>query len=327
MYNATNKDRLISRYLNGNFTQKDEKELLEWISESSNNKKKFFEIKDLWDAEVKPSFNGTEQLLQFYKKQALRKRNIKIPLWISGVAVAAILVVGFIIGSLLTKNYYPVHGQSESFYVPMGSKSQLTLSDGTKVSLNSQSRLFLCDNFSEINRTVSLSGEGYFEVKSDKKHPFIVKTNNFEVRVTGTKFNVSSYSDDENISATLSEGHIQLYTKNNQEFILKSGDKISFNKKTMESSLQRADIEAELSWVNGEFIFKEIPFSNLIKKLERWYDVKLLYKGLQFNAMKYSGRFKNQETIWQVLDALKLTTPIDYKRINFREFNLIYKPM
>jgi len=209
----------------------------------------------------------------------------------------------------------------------MGSRSRLTLADGTKVSLNSDSRLQLDDHFSSKNRIVTLTGEGYFEVKADRSRPFIVKTGKFDITVTGTKFNVSSYPDDENVSATLAEGKIRLSTSNKNTYLLLPGEKMSFDQKTMNPVLEKADLEAELAWTKGEFIFREIPFPDLIRRLERWYDVKLSYSGSEFNLIRYSGRFKNQETIWQVLDALKLTTPIDYKKSNLREFELIYRPM
>jgi ferric-dicitrate binding protein FerR (iron transport regulator) len=91
--------------------------------------------------------------------------------------------------------------------------------------------------------------------------------------------------------------------------------------------LGSADVESEIAWKDGEFIFRNIPFPELVKRLERWYDVKLNYTDEGLQKYTYTGRFKNQETIWQVLDALKLTSPIDYRKNTFREFELIYKPL
>ncbi|MFA5419517.1 MAG: FecR domain-containing protein [Bacteroidales bacterium] len=324
---ATDHERLIVRYLNGDYSKEDRQNLIDWINERPENKELFLGIKDIWDASLKKSNTETQQLLQFYKKQASRKKKVHMPGWFSGVAAAAVLVIGLVIGSLIQYGGHESMGQIESFYVPMGSRSRVTLTDGTTVSLNSNSRMELDDGFSGTNRIVSLQGEGYFEVKADKNNPFTVKTDNFNITVTGTRFNVSSYADDQKISATLAEGRVQLATKNSKTIVLKPGEKITFDQKTMQPVLEQADVESELAWVEGEFIFKEIPFPDLIRKLERWYDVRLLYKGNDFNSMMYSGRFKNQETIWQVLDALKLTTPIDYKKTDFREFELIYKPM
>ncbi|MGE4587054.1 MAG: FecR family protein [Mangrovibacterium sp.] len=327
MIGTTAYERLIARYLNGDYSEEDGQSLIDWINERPENKELFLEIKDSWDASLKKSNTESWQLLQFYKKQASLKKKVHMPGWFSWVAAAAFLVIGLVTGTLIPYGGHENMGQIESYYVPMGSRSRLTLADGTKVNLNSDSRLEVDDHFSPKNRIVTLTGEGYFEVSADSKHPFTVKTKKFDITVTGTKFNVSSYADDQKIGATLAEGRIQLETKHNRIIVLKPGEKISFDHKTMQSVLEQADIESELAWVKGEFNFKEIPFPDLIRRLERWYDVKLVYKGDDLNSMLYSGKFKNQETIWQVLDALKLTTPIEYNKINFREFELIYKPM
>ncbi|MDX9881539.1 MAG: FecR domain-containing protein [Prolixibacteraceae bacterium] len=326
MINTNEHEQLIARYLNGELLKDDEAALLCWISENPGNKKLFFEAKDSWDAALKSRAKETEQLLQFYKKQAIKKGAFGLSGWISGAAAAAVLVAGLIMGSLLQGNFRESKSQVESFSVPTGSRSQVTLADGTIVDLNSDSRLELCDDFSARNRTVTLTGEGYFNVKADREHPFTVRTKKFDIRVTGTKFNVSSYPNDQKISATLTEGQVHVSTFNNTSFTLKPGEKISFRQQTMEPFLEQADVESELAWVKGEFIFKEIPFPDLVRRLERWYDVKLIYKGSDFDAMVYNGKFLNQETIWQVLDALALTSPIDYRKINFREFELLYKP-
>jgi ferric-dicitrate binding protein FerR (iron transport regulator) len=323
---TTDYEQLIVRYLNGELSAGDAQNLFLWVNEHPGNKKLFLEIKDSWDAGLKRKACETEQLLFFYKNQALRKRKAPIPVWLMGAAVAAMLVIGLITGILLQEDP-SLTAQIESFTVPMGSRSTVTLADGTKVKLNSDSHLELDEHFSSQNRRVSLTGEGFFEVKADNKHLFTVKTEKFDITVTGTKFNVSSYADDRKISATLMEGRISLSSKDHKDFILKPGEKISFDQETMHSILTKTDVQSEMAWVNNEFIFKEIPFSDLIRRLERWYDVKLIYHGSAFDSMVYSGRFKNQETIWQVLDALKLTTPIDYRKNNFREFELIYKPM
>ncbi len=221
--------------------------------------------------------------------------------------------------------------QTESFQVfsvPLGSRSKVLLADGTEVSLNSGSELKYSSNFSAGNRVVQLTGEGFFEVKSDKEHPFLVKTSDFDVKVTGTRFNVCAYPENKNLSAALVEGKIELKMNGtNQSFEINPGDKFELDRKTRKYTLENAVIESEIAWKDGEFIFRKIPFPDLVQRLERWYDVKLNYSGAELQNYTFTGRFKNQETIWQVLDALKLTSPIDYRKTTFREFEIIYKPL
>ena len=325
MTQTTESENLIARYLNGTVSGEEEAALLQWINESAENKNTFLTVKDTWDASRKASERGDEELLRFYKNQLHKKRKTGSVAWISGLVAAAVLVIGLVFGGALQGYLGSQKGSAEKFLVPKGSRSQVVLTDGTVVNLNSESELLLCKDFSERKREVILKGEGFFEVKSDKRHPFLVKTEKFDIKVTGTKFNVSSYSVDRKIYTTLVEGQIQLTTRTNKTYILKPGEKLNFNQETMEATVEYADLESEQAWVKGEFIFKNIPFPDLINRLERWYDVKLTYSGQEFDEMVYSGKFKNQETIWQVLDALVLTTPISYNKRNFREFELNYR--
>lgn len=319
--------QLIAAYLNGEISRDEEAELKTWIQADQSNRSFFYSIKDTWDSSKSLTVDINTQLLHFYQKQAQAvKSNRRIlPLWIKVAAAAAILMVGIFSAQFVPFLKPEPQSMVESFQVPKGSRSQIVLADGTHVNLNSNSKLELDKNFSGNLREVYLEGEAYFEVKSDKYHPFKVHTDKFNIVVTGTKFNISSYREDRNISATLAEGQIKLQTQTMEEVVLKPGQKISFNQQTMEPVLTKANVESDLAWVNGEFDFRDIPFPDLIRRLERWYDVKLIYDGTAFNTMTYSGRFKNQETIWQVLDALKLTTSIDYTKINFREFKLYLK--
>jgi ferric-dicitrate binding protein FerR (iron transport regulator) len=202
------------------------------------------------------------------------------------------------------------------------------LADGTEINLNSGSELRYSSTYSSGNRVVSLSGEGFFKVKSDPEHPFTVKTRDFDVMVTGTRFNVCSYDDNLFSTATLENGKIALQIKDASKILdIEPGEKFELNRDTRDYSLSNADVESEIAWKDGEFIFKKIPFPDLVQRLERWYDVKLNCSSAELHNFVYTGKFKNQETIWQVLDAIKLTSPIDYRKTTFREFSIIYKPL
>ncbi|MBV5334877.1 MAG: DUF4974 domain-containing protein, partial [Sulfuricurvum sp.] len=219
-------------------------------------------------------------------------------------------------------------GNLQVFSVPLGSRSKVILADGTEVSLNSGSELKYTSGFSSVNRVVSLTGEGFFDVKSDPKHPFTVKTSDFDIKVTGTKFNVCSYPDNKFSAATLAEGKIGLQMSGSSKILeVAPGEKFLIDRETRKFSFSDADVESEIAWKDGEFIFRKIPFPELVHRLERCYDVKLNCSGSELQNYAFTGRFKNQETIWQVLDALKLTSPIDYQKTTFREFTITYKPL
>jgi ferric-dicitrate binding protein FerR (iron transport regulator) len=320
-------ESLIARYLNGICLPEEQQKLKLWIEKSPENRTEYLTIKDIWDSSRSQADRTEDQLVLFYKNQLEKSKKARI-LWIRySLAVAAILAVGLVISLLIPREKYSRHPNLQVFSVPLGSRSKVLLADGSIVNLNSGSELKYSSDFSDNNRVVSLTGEAFFQVKSDSVHPFIVSTNNFDVKVTGTKFNVCTYDENSYSSATLAEGKIELMVDgSDQNFVIKPGEKFMLERKTRKYTLESADIESEIAWKDGEFIFRNIPFPELVKRLERWYDVKLIYSDKRLQSYAYTGRFKNQETIWQVLDALRLTSPIDYRKKTFREFTLIYKP-
>ncbi len=256
---------------------------------------------------------------------------------------AAILMIAFIASSLIFQNV-----GSETFIsddnneiinqlsVPKGSKTSLILSDGTEIWLNAESKLKYPAKFNNENREVFIEGEGYFDVAEDESHPFIVHTENIKIKVLGTKFNVKSYPDDDRIETTLITGSIvieevqqkpvfrnkTLHLKPNDHAIfLKSTnelslfEKITRNAKPVQSSFNIKKVnrpEDLISWKDNKLVFKRAKFSKVINELERWYNVHI---NLEFDDMKdytYSGTFED-ETIEQALEALRITTPFEYK--------------
>jgi len=321
-------ENLIVRYLNGTCTKEEQVELKDWIEESTDKKNEFLSIKDIWDSLNSPKERTAEQLALFYKNQYQKSKKSRIVLMRSFSAIAAILIMALIFTVLVPSNNVKPIENLQVFSVPLGSRSKVILADGTEVSLNSGSELKYSSGFSSANRVVSLSGEGFFSVKSDPEHPFTVKTADFDIKVTGTKFNVCSYPDNKFSATTLAEGKIGLQMNGSSKILeVEPGEKFQIDRETQKFSFSDADIESEIAWKDGEFIFRKIPFPELVHRLERCYDVKLSFSDSELHNYAFTGRFKNQETIWQVLDALKLTSPIDYQKTTFREFTITYKPL
>lgn len=321
-------ENLIIRFLNGNCTSEEKLELKDWIGEFPDHKKEFFTLKDIWDSSSSPNDRTVEHLAFFYKNLYYKSKKLRIIWFQSFIAVAAVLLLGIIFTILIPSNTGNQFENLQVFSVPLGSKSKVVLVDGTEINLNSGSELRYSSAYSSENRVVSLSGEGFFNVKSNPEHPFTVKTTDFDIRVTGTRFNVCSYNDNNYSTTTLAQGKVGLQMKGTSQILeIEPGEKFQMNRETRKYSLINADVESEIAWKDGEFIFKKIPFPDLVQRLERWYDVKLNYSDAELQSFVFTGKFKNQETIWQVLDALKLTSPIDYRKTTFREFTLIYKPL
>ncbi len=190
---------------------------------------------------------------------------------------------------------------------PVAGEFQFSLSDGTKVWLNASSSLKYPENFSDPERKVELTGEGYFEVAKDAAHPFIVSmAGHNEVRVLGTHFNINSYADNSETVVTLAEGSVKLngtaQLKPAQQGSIEPGGKIEVGP---------ADLETALAWKNGQFIFKMIPLQELMRQASQWYDAKIIYQDTineHFNA-----RIPRNVPASKLLHLLEATGRVHFK--------------
>ncbi|WP_372936152.1 FecR family protein [Seonamhaeicola sp.] len=213
--------------------------------------------------------------------------------------------------------------------VPYGKRFKVELSDGTLVDLNAGSSLKYPVNFVKGEpRKVFLNGEAFFNVTKDKDHPFIVNANEIDVKVLGTKFNVSSYPEDENINTVLVEGSVGVYKKGEAEdnkqtpTMLKPGNKAAWNKTSNTINVSQTDIESHIAWINGRLILYEVPFNDILKKLERQYNVVLVNNNKALEGRYFTAKF-DVEDIYQVMKSLSLSGKFTYK---FKEDKIIINP-
>jgi transmembrane sensor len=201
--------------------------------------------------------------------------------------------------------------------IPYGKIFKLVLSDGTIVHLNSGSSLKYPVKFIKgLERGVFLKGEAFFDVAKDKEHPFIVNANNLDVRVLGTQFNVTSYPEDNFVNTVLVEGSVSLYEddinsghKNAQ--LLTPGNKASWNKSEKNIDIERVDTSIYTAWIDGEIVFEHMPFKNILKKLERHYNVTISNTNAILAEETFTATF-DIESIEQVLSAFNKSYSIDY---------------
>jgi len=197
--------------------------------------------------------------------------------------------------------------------VPYGERSQVTLYDGTKVWMNSGTKLKFPIVFNQNQRKVFVEGEAFFDVAKNKKNPFIVHANQMEIKVLGTRFNVCAYPDEDQLYATLEEGKIEAKTAFAKNSIqLKPGEQLALNLQTKTITLDRVETELYTSWKENLLRFQEAPFSEVITKMERWYDVDIeIGQGVDVNR-KYNMSIKT-ESLREMLRLISLTTPIAYE--------------
>ena len=201
--------------------------------------------------------------------------------------------------------------------IPYGEKFKLELSDGTLVHLNSGSSLRYPVKFlSGHERIVFIKGEAYFEVKEDKTSPFIVQSNNVNIRVLGTKFNISSYEEDNLLNTVLVEGSIRLFLPNEEysesnSTLLNPGHMASWNKSDNQFKFKEVDTRIHTAWTKGKLVFKNTPFSSIRKKLERHYNVTIINNNKKLDDKMYNATF-DIETIEQVMKSFNENFSINY---------------
>lgn len=195
--------------------------------------------------------------------------------------------------------------------IPRGGTYQLNLPDGTKVWLNAASSLRYPVEFGSDIREVELTGEGYFEVAKDKKHPFIVKNGKLNVEVLGTHFNINAYQDESRIKTTLFEGKVRIHQAD-KKVDLEPMQQAVLNASTQAIKIKGVDSREAIAWKNGEFIFDNELITSVMRKISRWYDVEVVYEG-QIPKYRYIGKISRYENVSEVLKMLSLTKTIHFK--------------
>ena len=196
--------------------------------------------------------------------------------------------------------------------VPYGKRSFIKLSDGTKVWINSGSKLVFPAAFSKKSREVYLEGEAIFEVAHNKDKPFRVKSSKQSIEVLGTVFNVSHYSEDEVMQTVLKSGSIRITYENADEgFLMKPGTLSSFNKKSKKISTQEVDPDDYFSWRDGFLTLDNSSLGEIASRLSRYYNKPIFFGDNELAYQTFSGRLDLSEDMVRVLRTIKETTAFE----------------
>ena len=200
---------------------------------------------------------------------------------------------------------------------PQGSRTQLSLPDGSKGWLNAGSSISYSQGFGYIDRLVNLVGEGYFEVAHNEKLPLSVVSENVCVKVLGTKFNFRDYPTDAEAIVSLTEGSVAMCSKKNPDEgqLLKPGQRATVDKESGRIHVESYEVANSMKWTNGRLLFDGEPLPDIVKTLERSYNVKITIADCNLRKLRFYGDFIRQEqTLVEVLDALESTGKLRYER-------------
>ena len=196
--------------------------------------------------------------------------------------------------------------------VPVGGEYHFTLADGTRVWVNSASEVRFPNCFSGEKREIYVKGEVYLEVARDEEHPFVVYAGENEVRVLGTRFNLTAYPDEQKVVTTLVEGSVEF--RNDQSSIrLKPGEQSVLDRATNKLEKQKVDVSIYTSWVSGTFEYERMSLFDITRQLSRWYDVEFFYKAEEFRNHPFTGIVKRDQSLENVLKNIEETTNIKFE--------------
>lgn len=276
---------IIANYLNRTATPDEKQKLLSWLKEDDSHRKYFNECRESWLAsgavllsenEKKKAFRLFEERVSRYESEH-KSFNFSIILKIA--ASVAILLICTTGGFYIGKNRYTTAPALQTIVMQqalMGadSKGAFTLPDGTIAWLNAGSKLTYPSEFASDSRNVLLEGEGYFEVKRNEKAPFYVETENMNIRVLGTTFDVQTYSQKDVAETILLSGKVEVQLKGHSDKImLKPNQKISFNKTDGSSKVASVNASEYAIWIKDKLILNNETLATILRKMERWYGV------------------------------------------------------
>ncbi len=321
--------QMLLEYLKSATKRETEETLKRWLENAVSSRGLYEESLRFWDGisleQQTEGYIGENILDRIYHQikveegiflsRSGHKRNL-----ISSLSrIAAVLFIPLLIASLVL--FVRSLENEESWAevrAPYGTRTDFRLPDGSTGYLNSGSVIQFPVQFSNKTREVKLTGEACFDVISNKKRPFIVSTKEIEVKATGTLFNVMAYPDEKTTEVTLINGKVELIKKgeNRTESMgtMNPDELFVYDSESGSGEIHSAKNADRLSWIDGKLTFKYEAFDDVVRKLNRWYNVNIIIQDTMLESYVYYGSFQN-ETLDEVLKLLQYTAPITYKDI------------
>ena len=320
---------LIISKLQQDITADDNRQLMEWLSDSAN-KEVFDELEQVWQ-KVRARASGYVPDTNYYWAELSKRMQktdrhpasdtttIKAPrmrLWgatylrryaaVACIAFAVMLSASFYIGITIGKPQ-----QSEQVYSNLGGKSKALLPDGTEVWLHANSSLAYGTDFQSDYRQVNVVGEAYFDVTHDADKPFIVQTDGMRVIVHGTKFNVEAFPESENTLVSLLEGSVSLEA-GLEKRMLQPGETATYNKNSRKIQIEKSDVRFLTSWASDALVLNKKTLGEVCQFLSKWYNVKINLAPALSDKYSYTFTLRT-ESLEEVLRIISRINPIEYR--------------
>lgn len=304
-------DELLIAYFKGEVSDEEAQQITEWIEAKIEHQRYYQQLCRLFEVSYWIEDIPEQTEVAFPKKtKALPWKHYVI----SFMKVAAIFVLGFALHFFLNWQKTTHHELQHQIHVPTGQHVEIMLADGSKVWLNSGSTLTFPSKFNGKKRLVELDGEGFFEVKSDKEHPFIVSTSKYQVKAVGTSFNIYDYQDSPQFEAALLNGKVEVTTnaKKSSVVILTPNQRAALCQGVLKvKPIENAN---NYLWRKGILYFNE-PLLEVFDKLQEYYDIEFQIRNssLTRKSPYCTGKFRAKDGLEHIIRVLKETNHFDYQ--------------
>jgi len=294
---------ILRRYIEGDATAEEKRRVILWLEEDEAHVREYQSLRKLHDLNTWNA--GKDVKGKKTKKITLRTLSREF------LKIASVLLIGAL-GTYFFINEGSSPPLMQTIYVPPGQRTELLLSDGTQVWLNSGTTLVFPDRFTHNSREIKLDGEGYFKVAKDKSKPFVVQTDLYNVRVLGTEFNVKSYSKSNFFETNLLEGSVEIFSESISPVQLKKNERLYIS----DNKLVKGEVVDPnyFRWREGFICFEKERLASLFAKLELYYDTRIIVKNEALLDWGYTGKFRIRDGVEHVLRVLQRRHNFSYTK-------------
>lgn len=318
------KETLLIKYTQKQTTPEETRQVESWLKKSDDRQKESDILRQALELKTKinehNSFNSQEAFAEVNRELEKRNRRRSLVNYLSRVAAIIsipLLLSTLTFGYLFFERQAPTIESSVQFMEVLsapGMVTRLELPDHSKVCLNAGSTLRYPTVFTGNTREVELTGEGYFEVQSDKEHPFFVTTKSgLKVMAHGTQFNVNTYDEREEVEAILVEGLVDIHSYDKFIAGLKPGERLSYNKRTNKYEIRKVNIYENTAWKDGKIVFRNTSLDDVFRVLGQRFNVEIVFHNQKKDKEYNCWATFTDETIYQIFSYLEQATPIRWK--------------
>lgn len=327
---------MLPGYFSGDCSEEDRGIIENWRKESPEHEKEFAQFRKAWEAypllHEMEQYNTLEALEKVHHRIDRKVRNK----WMTGLQrIAAVLMIPLLVysGFMTFKNLtQPKVATPEPVWqtisTPPGVKTTFFLPDSTRVWLNSSSSITFPGTFAQNTRQVSITGEAFLDVRANEEQPFVVGLGKINMKVLGTRFDVIHYEKEKQSEIILESGKISLFQGTGADeqglATLRPGEKALFDKAQHRIGITRVQTQKYTSWINGKLIFRDDPMDEVVRKLNRWFNVEITIADPEIEKYVYTATFQD-ESIDQILELLTISAPIRYRVIQREMENDMFK--